>query len=323
MKLHGGILRSLVEHCWDISEKCSDATGFVPLRSLAEYCRCQVVVRPLLVEAAITRRNDGVGNWIALLNNEIHRFSDEEFELESCFGHLGIRTRNTLAHEIAHAVAFDRFGHDFSKGGRLDERLSQIEKSVEVVSPLLLVPRPTLALMLSRIPFSREAVCRLGEICLHFAVSPPVFFNVLQLYNRYYRARFLLFDGLLEALWGVVEMKGKRKFSISSNRLLSNFFKGLQHSAQNYLASRKETEWEIVRIEESRGLVICFSRSDGYDSGNSEVGFEFSRTPERRGQFILFRLPGERQSNLNGCDFSHSNIERSSIQQNPSLTIHL
>lgn len=290
MKLRRSTPKRLIDRCWDIAEQCSDTTGFVSLRRLAEYCRCQVVPRPLLVEAAITKRTDGSDDWIALLNNEVHVFSDEDFELESSISHLAIRTRNTLAHEIAHAVAWDTLGHDFSNGGTHDERLSYIEKSVEVVSPLLLIPRSALALRLSQIRSPKESARKLVEIISHFAVSPGVFFNVLALFNRYYRAQFLLFEGILEALWGIAEMRGKRKFCISPSRLLPNFFKGQPHPANRFILSRGASEWRINRIEEIEGSFICFSSADEFDSGETEVGFEFARVPARKGQLIPFRL---------------------------------
>lgn len=290
MKLRRGTPKRLIDGCWEIAEKCSDPTGFVSLRSLAEYCRCQVVSRPLLVEAAITKRTDGSDNWIALLNNEVHVFSDEDFELESNVSPLAIRTRNTLAHEIAHAVAWDRLGHDLSFGGTLDEKLLQIERSVEAVSPLLLIPRSALAHRLSKIIEPKEAARKLGEISSHFAVSPPVLFNALQLFSKFHRAQFLLFDSLLDALWGVLEMQGKLKFTISSSRLLSNFFKGRPHPANQFLLKSRKSEWSINRIEEIGGSTVCYSRSDAYDSGESEVRFELSRIPTRKGQHIPFRL---------------------------------
>jgi hypothetical protein len=291
MKLQqSGTPKRLIDRCWDIAEKCSDPTGFVSLRSLADYCRCQVVTRPLLVEAAITRKLDEVDSWVALLNNEVHVFSDEDFELESSISHLAVRTRNTLAHEIAHAVAWDNFGHDFSRGGTLDERLSFIERSVEIVSPLLLVPRSALATRLSRIHDSTEAVQKIDEINSHFAVSPGVFFNALTLFSKYYRAQFLQFDGVLEALWGVVEAKGKRKFCVSSRRLFPNYFSTTPNEIYRFFRRARTSEWNIEQTLENKGSLICFARCSDYKCGEELVSFEFSRAPLRKGQLITFRL---------------------------------
>lgn len=290
MKLQRGTPKRLIDRCWDIAEKCSDTTGFVSLRSLADYCHCEVVSRPLLVEAAITRKLGERDRWVALLNNEVHVFSDEDFELESSISHLAVRTRNTLAHEIAHAVACDYLGHDFSHGGTMDGRLSFIEKSVEIVSPLLLVPRSALATRLSRICDATDAVQKLHEINLHFAVSPGVFFNVLNLFSKYFRAQFLLFDGILEALWGVAEAKGKDKFQVSSRRLFSNFFRSTPNEPTSFFRHARTSEWSIEEKRETRGSLIYLARCLDYRRGEELVAFEFSRALLRKGQLVIFRI---------------------------------
>ena len=292
MKLQRRAPKRLIDQCWDIAEKSSDSTGFVSVRSLAECCRCQVVPRPLLVEAAITRKVDPDNSWVALINNEIHPFADEDFELENAVSPLPIRTRNTLAHEIAHAVAWNHLGHDFSCGGRLDLRLSYIEKSVETVSPLLLIPKSALISRLLAIPNNREALKFLHGIHFHFAVSTWVFFGVLLLFNKYHRAQFLLFDGLLDSLWGVAEIEGKRRFRVSSSRLLSNFFKGRPHPVTAVLLGSGRSEWLIERTEERNNSIICVAKSCAYDDGATPINFEFAHLPLRKGQFILFRIPG-------------------------------
>ncbi len=132
--------KDLIRLSADIAEKSADAEGFVPIYRLAESFRSEVEFRPLLVEGVIARPKETGGKWKVFIDSETHPRTAESLAGETSTNPLPSRLRNTLAHELAHTMAFrsEEFKIDF-KGSR-EEFVEQLEKETENLSPVLLIP---------------------------------------------------------------------------------------------------------------------------------------------------------------------------------------
>lgn len=284
-------IKRLIDRCWDIAESVADRSGFVPIRNLAASCNCQIVPRPLLVEAAITRTLKNPNGWVVLINNETHKFSDEDLELESALSHLPVRTRNTLAHEVAHAVACDLFGMDFSNGGNLDSRLSSIEKAIELVSPLLLLPKSHILGRLVQITDTERSLREFSKLCLEMGVSREIFLQSIKTKSKYSRSEILKCQGILGAMWGILVVSSKGGFKTSSRWLFNNYYTSLSHPASKAIQQQRDICWAINSIQEDDGRLFCTATSDTKE-GPYLVQFEIESRPLRSGQKLFYRLPG-------------------------------
>jgi hypothetical protein len=285
-------IKRLIDRCWDIAESVADRSGFVPIRNLAASCNCQIVPRPLLVEAAITRTLKNPNGWVVLINNETHKFSDEDLELESALSHLPVRTRNTLAHEVAHAVACDLFGMDFSNGGTLDSRLASIERAIELVSPLLLLPKSHVLSRLAGIPDEAQSLREFSTLARNMGVSREVFLQAVKTKSKYSRSEFLTCESILGAMWGVFEARGKNSFETSSRWLFNNYHTVLSHPSSKRIQQQRSIRWNITSIEQKNGRVFCSATSDLSPDRSVPVQFEIESPLQRSGQKLFYKLTG-------------------------------
>jgi len=282
-------LRRLIDRCWTIAQLSSDKEGFVALRSLAESSNCAIATHPLLAEAVITRANQGIGQWTVLLNSEIHNHKDEDWELESHLSPLPPRTRNTVAHEIAHAIAADLLGLDPTKTGTLSDRLSEVESMIETVSPLLLLPKNIFTKDLDVVT-TAQALRHIVSLNKKHGVSREVFISALRLYNRLNRATFLQHDGLLNTSFGVIKTSSRSTFSVSPRNIFQNLYKSSGCFAQQVLAERKKTSWDIESIEEYDGRVFCKAKLNSCNPLSTSSIFEIETKPSKARQSLFFRL---------------------------------
>jgi hypothetical protein len=146
--------------CIDLAEKGADETGFVAVPRLLNLFSAEVHVRPLLVEGMLASLPpDGVGHtrerWAVLVDSESHSISAEAVASETRSRPLPARVRNTIAHELAHSLAFRTTEFDFQlsktkpDGKPSDEYVREIEKETEKLSPFLLLPTSALARLLA------------------------------------------------------------------------------------------------------------------------------------------------------------------------------
>ena len=134
-------LKQLLEVAAGISDRAADETDFVALASLAREVQADVKFRPLLVEGVAAQPKSRDGRWLILIDNETHRVSEEMFAQESALRPLGARVRNTVAHELAHALG-PRCEAVFGCGEKSrDEIVAALERETEQLSPALLIPR--------------------------------------------------------------------------------------------------------------------------------------------------------------------------------------
>ncbi len=282
-----------MKRCWALADSAAGSDGFVALRDLSKVTGCGVVSRPLLAEAVITRTREAMDSWVVLVNSEIHRFTDEDWELESAVSSLAIRTRNTIAHEIAHSVAVDLCGVDLVESGTLAERLEEIEALVETVSPLLLISKSKLENSLSAIRTTSSALSSLVRLRGCMGVSSDIFLQALRTYSKFNRCKFVTFDALLNSAFGVLHTRGKRRFSIRSSGVFANYHSVAGCLEYRTIARSRETSWEIEEIVESDGSLTCRARSNAFLDGEMLAEFEIERVPDKGRHALFFRLGSE------------------------------
>jgi hypothetical protein len=146
-------LKHFARRCGHIASEVSDSDGFIPIRALAKKFGTQLLMRPLLVEGMIASselkngeidENRGKHQWSLLIDSETYPLNEDDIERETRFSPLPARFRNTVAHELAHSLAFraTEFGielpkHPSEKSRR--EYVRQVERDTEKLSPLLLI----------------------------------------------------------------------------------------------------------------------------------------------------------------------------------------
>lgn len=145
----------LADKCLQISEDVKDEKGYVSARKLTNYFDAKLIFRPLLVEAMLAHINNppshkhspsDTNKWAVLVDSEPYPgLSEANFSKEDQNSPLPNRLRFTVAHELAHTLAFraKEFNVEltfqntkYSK----KEFVEEIERITDTISPLLLVP---------------------------------------------------------------------------------------------------------------------------------------------------------------------------------------
>jgi hypothetical protein len=172
----------------EISNRAADATGFVPLHALAREVHADVHFRPLLVEGVAAQPKEKDGRWLILIDNETHPISEEVFRQENAARPLGVRLRNTVAHELAHALG-PRFEISRASHKSRTDRVENLEKETEQLSPALLIPTKAVEALLDQRTeaFDLEELVAARE---RFGVSSRVFVKRLELLNQETESRF-------------------------------------------------------------------------------------------------------------------------------------
>lgn len=173
-------LRQLLEVAAGLSERAADETGFVALTALAREVQADLKFRPLLVEGVAAQPKSRDGRWLIMIDNETHRVTDDMLAQESAARPLGSRVRNTVAHELAHALG-PRYEEAAGHSDRpRDEIVAVLEKETEQLSPALLIPRRAIEALLKarREPLAIE---ELVAAKTRWAVSAKVFVKRLDL----------------------------------------------------------------------------------------------------------------------------------------------
>jgi hypothetical protein len=164
------------EVCSNIGDASADGDGFVPVRNLLQRFHTELIVRPLLVEGMIAeiRKGDdpqGASRWVVLVDSESSDVADVATALreEDRRHPLPTRMRYTIAHELAHSIAFrpDNFGIrltvDASDETARSAFVKMIESGTDRVTPFLLLPRSSLQSWLrqARLPIAADDLARL------------------------------------------------------------------------------------------------------------------------------------------------------------------
>jgi hypothetical protein len=142
-------ITQFTEVCTRIGDEVADESGFVKIRDLVSRFHASVIVRPLLVEGMLASINEQPDSdpqsqrWAVLIDSETYGISDADIANESKSRPLAPRLRNTIAHELAHSLAFrpSEFGIklNHSHGGEIKNNfVHSVERMTEGLSPLLL-----------------------------------------------------------------------------------------------------------------------------------------------------------------------------------------
>lgn len=147
----------LFKVCTDIANEVADNSGFVSVRALLERFHTKLRLRPLLVEGMIGSIQAGNGKlpeWTVLIDSECYPGLEPGISHESVDSPLPGAFRFTVAHELAHSLAFrsGEFGVNFegiSDGAESKAALVKaIEEETDRLVPLLLCSERVLAAQL-------------------------------------------------------------------------------------------------------------------------------------------------------------------------------
>ena len=180
--------------CRSIAEDVVDENGFVAVRALLRRFNTQLLLRPLLVEAMLCelpdRGQESISDqdrWVVLVDSERYPIDAQDIDAESIHRPLSARFRNTVAHELAHSLAFrhEEFGaklliKNAHKSGK--DSVQEIEQSVEKASPILLLPSGAMAQAF--LPSAGQLTSEyLSEVRKSKGVSRDILINRLSLFK--------------------------------------------------------------------------------------------------------------------------------------------
>jgi hypothetical protein len=166
--------------------------------------------------------------WCLLLDCETHDVSDHDIAAERFGAPLSPRMRNTVAHELAHSLAFrpTEFGVEFPRHFNSQQSKQQfvnaIEKQTEMLSPLLLLPDA----LLDRVFSPEKETVSIRELCaaMHGAgVSRYVFVNRFSLLKLVDPKRLRARSCLSNFAIGIGEWISERDANLKIWPLFSNF----------------------------------------------------------------------------------------------------
>ena len=188
-------LAPLAAACNAIGGELADAAGFVSIRALLSRFQADLIRRPLLVEAMVAHLEDEApegkanGRWAVLVDSDRYSVTDQAILDESHEHPLPARFRFTIAHELAHSLAFRprEFGISplFSTNNKIshEEFVEAVERETDRMAPLLLLPDKTLRTLLEaqRVQWTAPA---LQTVCRRFGISRYALINRLLLLLR-------------------------------------------------------------------------------------------------------------------------------------------
>ena len=234
--LNNAEVMQLTAACKQIGDDVADEQGFVPVRSLLQRFRAELVVRPLLVEAMLAIREHGPGEqssystWVVVVDRERHPFSASELSEERYCRPLSPRFRNTVAHELAHSLAFrpSDFGlklrPQIEAGKSRSTLVKEMEREIERLSPMLLCPPKAMA---SFVNHHKETLgaAHLADFCRRIGISRPLLVQRLNLIRSSGEDDLLQADALLNLGVGLVEWCDKGTAVFRNWPFFTNFDK--------------------------------------------------------------------------------------------------
>lgn len=233
--LRSSDIDQFVRACSQIGDELADQTGFVTIRGLLSRFRADLTFRPLLVEAMLASVDQGgVASdyqWSVLVDSETHQASQDALDREHPGESLGVRLRNTIAHELTHALAFRYadFGIRLNVPINIKDRkafVEEIERETERLSPLLLIPDKAL-LKLVEAAHEQITVEALSGFRDHMGVSRKVLVNRFNMLRKSDRHGLLNRPPLRNLAIGIGEWRTPKEAILRSWPLYTEFNKAI------------------------------------------------------------------------------------------------
>jgi hypothetical protein len=189
-------LSYLATVCTSIANEVSDESGFVSMRGLLARFGVDLIIRPLLVEGMLAKiapeggDADTSDRWAVLLDRDRYQVSDASVREESAIAPLPPRMRFTIAHELAHSLAFrpTQFGlelrHSVKDKQSAGDFVKAVERETDKLSSLLLWPERAMEAFLSETP-APLSIERLTKLRRDQGISRHVLLNRLRAFQTH------------------------------------------------------------------------------------------------------------------------------------------
>lgn len=187
-------LSHLANVCTLIANEVADESGFVPMRGLLARFGAELIIRPLLVEGMLAKigQEDGTDTsdrWAVLVDHDRYPIAQSTVLEETAASPLPSRMRFTIAHELAHSLAFrpTNFGFTLEKSAGVrqsaDSFVKAMERETDKLSSLLLCPQRAMESFLCETP-GPLTVGRLAKLRSDLGISRYVLLNRLRAFQR-------------------------------------------------------------------------------------------------------------------------------------------
>lgn len=180
-------LSAFARGCIELANTVADEHGFVPIRDLLKRFRARLIIRPLLVEGMLAPL-PGEDGWAVLVDSETYAVTESDVAQEYTDAPLPSRLRFTVAHELAHSLAFrpSEFGIRLRSTVNTEDSkkavVAAIERVTDRLAPLLLVPENKLTSFCRSV--SQPSVRDFAEFRRRAGVSREVLINRLRLLSN-------------------------------------------------------------------------------------------------------------------------------------------
>lgn len=298
-------LKQLAARCNHIAGEISDADGFVSVRRLVDRFGASLLIRPLLVEGMLAsseapsedQQRENRHRWYLLIDSETYEVDDREIAEERFGFPLSARMRNTVAHELAHSLAFrhNEFGVEFPRSFNSQKSkqafVETVERETEKLSPLLLLTDTLLAQIFS-IEKDRISVQELCSMAQKAGVSRYVLINRIQLLEMIDPQRLRSRRCLSNIAIGIGHWLSESEASLKVWPLFSNFEGG---KVPNFIFQlQKRIPLDAKSIFSDSSFCLCGGSSETIEM---EVYAGTPRNPEVMRLSIRFTVEvGPRKS---------------------------
>jgi hypothetical protein len=162
--------------CITIANDAADENGFVAIPKLLKRFHAELVIRPLLVEGMLATQPGVQSKWTVLVDSERYSVTQSDIEAEDIRNPLPSRLRFTVAHELAHSLAFrpSDFGIRLLNSVNTNDHRSEVVRAIEGITdrltPLLLLSETALT-QFFKSPTVRTSASDLAELRQRSGIS--------------------------------------------------------------------------------------------------------------------------------------------------------
>lgn len=299
------------QHCAHIGEQCVTEGGFVSIPRLLEAFRAEIIVRPLLVEGMLARLSDapeggGLPRWAVAIDSESSEVSPDDVVTETAERPLPARVRNTIAHELAHSLAFrtSELGVRLSlrKADDLSEKVfvEEIERETEKLSPYLLIASSALKKFLQGCQEAVNAM-ELARFARMLVVSREVLISRLNTLPGPDGEDFRERKGLLDLGVGIGYWDTSGRAQLREWPTFSNFHRGLLPTFLARLVAGRHRETAIADVVDDLDFHLL-----GGDRYETVFETTVSASPIGGQQRIKVRLSAEQTNRRPGARFIYA-----------------